>query len=67
MPIARVLVEGLRSDIVATQRIVWDVLGAPKVSLDQAIANALAEESPPKGARIIEWIAKRLTPASKNP
>jgi len=63
MPVARELVEGLRSDIVATQRVVWEVLGPPKVPLDEAIARALATESPPTGARIIEWIAKRITPS----
>jgi len=63
LDVARELVEGLRSDIVATGQVVWDVLPKPKVTLDQAIARALAEERPPQGARIIEWIAKRLTPA----
>jgi len=64
MNVARELVEGLKSDIVASGPIVWDVLGAPQVGLDEAIRRALAEERPSQGARIIEWIAKRFTPSN---
>ncbi len=61
--VARELAEGLRSDIVATERVVWEVIGPPLVSLDQAIADTLAVDPPPnrKSARIVEWIASRLT------
>jgi len=66
LPVARELAEGLRSDIVPTEQSVWTALDGPKIPLDDAIARALASEAPPQrpAARIVEWIAKRLTPST---
>ena len=66
--IARQLVEGLRSELVAPDQGFWQRFpeaGASRLSFDEAARRALRDEADalPLHTRLTEWLIHRITPA----
>ncbi len=63
--IARQLVEGLRSDLIAPDDGFWKLMpDHPRVPFDEAARRALFAEAQqlPLGVRLVEWLLHRFTP-----
>lgn len=63
--IARQLVEGLRSDLIAPDDGFWKLMpNHPRVPFDEAARRALFAEAQtlPVGVRLLEWLLHRFTP-----
>ncbi len=65
LSIARELVEGLRTDLYASDPSYWPLMGGHRpLSFDVAARHALADEARqlPLGAAVLEWVIQRIAP-----